>query len=69
MQIRSIRTLLFALVVLSPSAASFAQIGVAIRIGPPPLPVYEQPLWCAFLTYLLLSTPTPLPPCLVESWG
>jgi hypothetical protein len=36
--------LLFALVVLSMSAASFAQIGVAIRIGPPALPVYEQPL-------------------------
>src|SRR5271157_925049 len=48
MQIRLIRTLSFALlfgfVVLSLSAASFAQIGVAIRIGPPPLPVYEQPL-------------------------
>jgi|HubBroStandDraft_6_1064221.scaffolds.fasta_scaffold382223_1 hypothetical protein len=44
MQIRFIRTLLFGLVVLSMSAASFAQIGVAIRIGPPPLPVYEQPL-------------------------
>jgi hypothetical protein len=44
MQIRIIRTLLFVLVVLSMSAASFAQIGVAIRFGPPPLPVYEQPL-------------------------
>ena len=44
MHIRFIRTLLFALVVLSISAASFAQIGVAIRIGPPALPVYEQPL-------------------------
>jgi len=44
MYIRFIRTLLFALIVLSISAASFAQIGVAIRIGPPPLPVYEQPL-------------------------
>ncbi len=45
MNIRSIRTtLLFALVVLSMSAASFAQIGVAITIGPPPIPVYEQPL-------------------------
>ncbi len=48
MHIRSIRTLLFgltlALVVLSMSTASFAQIGVAITIGPPPLPVYEQPL-------------------------
>src|SRR5271157_3402 len=48
MHIRSIRTLLFgltlALVVLSMSTASFAQIGVAIAIGPPPLPIYEQPL-------------------------
>jgi WXXGXW repeat (2 copies) len=48
MPIRFIRTLLFgllcALLVLSISAFSFAQIGVAITIGPPPLPVYEQPL-------------------------
>jgi len=44
MHIRSIRTLLFALVVLCLSTASFAQIGVAITIGPPPLPIYEQPL-------------------------
>jgi hypothetical protein len=44
MHIRFIRTLLFGLVVLSMSAALFAQIGVAIRIGPPPLPIYEQPI-------------------------
>jgi hypothetical protein len=48
MHIRFIRTLssalLFGLVVLSMSVPSFAQIGVAIRIGPPALPVYEQPL-------------------------
>ena len=44
MHIRFIRTLLFGLVVLSMSAASFAQIGVAIRFGPPALPVYEQPM-------------------------
>ncbi|MGD0508943.1 MAG: hypothetical protein ABSA27_14165 [Terriglobales bacterium] len=44
MHIRFIRTLLFGLVLLSMSAAAFAQIGVAIRIGPPALPVYEQPL-------------------------
>src|SRR5580693_3771597 len=46
--IRSLRSLFFApwfaLVVLCMSAASFAQIGVAITVGPPPLPVYEQPL-------------------------
>jgi len=39
-----IRSLLFAVVMLGVSAASFAQIGIAIRIGPPALPVYEQPL-------------------------
>jgi len=50
MNIRFIRTLLFALlwalVALSMSAASFAQVGVGvvITIAPPPLPVYEQPL-------------------------
>jgi YXWGXW repeat-containing protein len=44
MDIRFIRTLVFGLVMLSMSAASFAQIGVAITIGPPPLPVYEQPI-------------------------
>jgi hypothetical protein len=38
------RTLLFGLFMLSISAASFAQIGVAISIGPPALPVYEQPV-------------------------
>jgi WXXGXW repeat (2 copies) len=43
MQVRLLRTLLFAFVVLCMSAASFAQIGVAITFGPPPLPVYEQP--------------------------
>jgi hypothetical protein len=44
MHIGVIRTLLFALVTLFISAASFAQIGVFITIGPPALPVYEQPL-------------------------
>jgi hypothetical protein len=29
---------------LAISAASFSQIGIAIRLGPPALPVYEQPL-------------------------
>src|SRR5712691_7816755 len=38
------RSLLFALAVLALSAASFAQVGISIRIGPPALPVYEQPL-------------------------
>jgi hypothetical protein len=40
----SIRSLLTILVVITLSAVSFAQIGIAITIGPPPLPVYEQPL-------------------------
>jgi hypothetical protein len=39
----SARLLLFALVVLALSAASFAQVSIAIRIGPPALPVYVQP--------------------------
>src|SRR5579859_4942511 len=41
----SIRAFLFALVLLAISAASSAQIGIAvsIRIAPPELPVYEQP--------------------------
>ena len=38
------RSLVFALFMLVVSATSFAQIGVAISFGPPPLPVYEQPL-------------------------
>lgn len=41
--VRSFRFLLFALVLLAISAASFAQIGISIRVGPPALPVYEQP--------------------------
>jgi hypothetical protein len=41
--VRSIRSLLFALVIVIVSATSFAQIGVSITIGPPALPVYEQP--------------------------
>ena len=39
---RFIRSLLFAVVMLT--GASFAQVRVAIRFGPPPLPVYEQPV-------------------------
>jgi len=47
--IPSLRSLLFAavmliLLVLTMPASSMAQIGIAIRIGPPPLPVYEQPI-------------------------
>jgi len=42
--ISSIRSPLFALVMLAASAASYAQIGISINIAPPDLPVYEQPL-------------------------
>jgi hypothetical protein len=44
--ILSIRSLFFALVLLAISAASSAQIsvGISIRIAPPELPVYDQPL-------------------------
>jgi hypothetical protein len=42
----SVRSLLFALVLLAISAVSSAQIGVAvsINIAPPELPIYEQPI-------------------------
>jgi WXXGXW repeat (2 copies) len=41
--IPSIRSLLFGLVIIAISAASFAQIGISVSFGPPALPVYEQP--------------------------
>jgi len=44
MNFRSVRNLLFALVLLGMSAAAFAQVGVSITIAPPALPVYEQPI-------------------------
>lgn len=40
---RSLRFLLFASLMWLSSAASFAQIGISVSFGPPPLPVYEQP--------------------------
>jgi hypothetical protein len=40
---RASRWLLVVLVLLGMSAASFAAIGISITIGPPALPVYEQP--------------------------
>ncbi|HEY1659836.1 MAG TPA: YXWGXW repeat-containing protein [Candidatus Sulfotelmatobacter sp.] len=40
----SIRSVLFALVVLAISASAFAQIGISISLAPPELRVYEQPL-------------------------
>ncbi len=41
-----VRWMLLAVVVLSFSAASFSQIavGISVRVGPPPLPVYAQPI-------------------------
>jgi len=44
MHIRFIRAVLFAFVVLVLSSASFGQVGISVRFGPPALPVYEQPL-------------------------
>src|SRR5271166_1523866 len=42
--ISQIRSLLFALLLLSLSAAAFGQISISISFAPPELPVYEQPL-------------------------
>jgi len=38
------QSLVFGLILLSLSAASFAQVFVSVRIGPPPLPIYAQPI-------------------------
>jgi WXXGXW repeat (2 copies) len=51
--IRSIRSLLFALVIVSVSGASSAQVFVSVNFGPPALPVYEQPL-CPAEDYIWL---------------
>jgi WXXGXW repeat (2 copies) len=40
----SIRSLLFALIMLITPVASFAQIGISVSFAPPELPVYEQPV-------------------------
>ena len=39
----SSRFLIFALVLLAISAASYAQVGISVTFAPPELPVYEQP--------------------------
>ena len=44
MRIRVIFSLLLALAMPFLSTASFAQVGVAITVAPPALPVYEQPV-------------------------
>src|ERR1700693_3024093 len=43
---RSVRWLVFAVMMLSLCAASFAQIvvGISVRVAPPALPVYTQPV-------------------------
>src|ERR1700745_4122710 len=42
MRIRNVFLLLFAAAMLFLSTPSFAQFGISIRMGPPPLPLYEQ---------------------------
>jgi hypothetical protein len=44
MSIRTVRAMLFALVILAMSGAALGQIGLMITVAPPPLPVYEQPI-------------------------
>src|SRR5215831_18036785 len=44
MHMQSIRSFLFAMVILSVSVGSSAQVLVSVNFGPPALPVYEQPL-------------------------
>lgn len=44
MSIRTVRSMLFALVILAMSGAAFGQIGLMITVAPPPLPVYDQPI-------------------------
>jgi hypothetical protein len=41
--LRTSRWVLVLYATLVISARSFAQVGISITIGPPPLPVYEQP--------------------------
>ena len=43
-KIASLRTLLFALTLLTLSVPAFAQLRISVTFGPPALPVYEQPI-------------------------
>src|SRR5580698_7149737 len=43
MRMTFIRGLLLTILILAIPALSFAQIGISITIGPPALPVYQQP--------------------------
>src|SRR5579859_6194069 len=40
----AVRWMVFTVVMLSLTAASFAQVFVSVRIGPPALPIYAQPI-------------------------
>ena len=51
MQIRKVRGLMFGLLLLVMSSASFAQLRISVGFGPPALPVYEQPLCPGTATY------------------
>lgn len=42
--IRPVRSLLFALLLLTVSSGAFGQVVISVNFGPPALPVYEQPL-------------------------
>lgn len=44
MRMATIRGVLLAVVVLTISSVSFAQVRISVNFGPPELPVYEQPL-------------------------
>lgn len=44
MKTHNIRIVTVAIVMLLMSAAAFARVGVVITVGPPPIPIYEQPL-------------------------
>jgi hypothetical protein len=37
-------SLIFSVILMALSAASFAQIGISVSFGPPALPIYEQPI-------------------------
>src|SRR5438270_11671359 len=40
----AVRWLVRAVVILSFTPVSFSQVFVSVRVGPPPLPIYAQPL-------------------------
>jgi len=44
LRVRLVRPLLLAAAALCLSTTSFAQVGIAVNIAPPELPVYQQPI-------------------------